>query len=69
MPYGGIDGDVPVPADYDGDRKTDIGTFRPSSSLWFLRPSGGGPDILVTFGIHTDTTLALPYSVRRTLTP
>jgi parallel beta-helix repeat protein len=33
-------GDVPVPADYDGDSKNDIATWRPSTGYWYILPSG-----------------------------
>jgi len=32
----GQDGDRPVPADYDGDGRTDLGIWRPATAEWFV---------------------------------
>ena len=34
--------DVPVPGDYDGDRKTDIAVWRPGDGNWYIRNSATG---------------------------
>ena len=32
----GVSGDVPVPADYDGDGVTDVAIYRPAFGHWFI---------------------------------
>ena len=41
-PQWGTAGDVPVPADYDGDGLTDLAVYRPASGVWWVKLSGSG---------------------------
>lgn len=38
----GLPGDIPQPADFDGDKRTDFAVFRPTTGVWYLSNSNNG---------------------------
>jgi hypothetical protein len=47
-------------SDFDGDGKSDLSVFRPSTGQWYIRQSGGA-DIVRPFGISTDVIAPADY--------
>jgi hypothetical protein len=58
-----LPGDVPVPADYDGDGVTDIAVWRPSTGGWWVKlsHSGGLPGRVAVLGNSDDLPLPGDY--------
>ena len=46
----GGSGDMPVPGDYDGDGKTDVGVFRDWTGIWYILKSSTGVGTGTTWG-------------------
>ena len=52
--------DIPAPGDFDGDGKTDLSVFRPSTGVWFQQRSTSG-FFATQFGQNGDKPIPAGY--------
>ena len=57
----GIDTDIPVHGDYDGDNLEDIAAFRPSEGNWYFHLSGNGAFTGIHWGQEGDVPVPADY--------
>lgn len=59
-------GDIPQPADYDGDKRTDFAVFRPTTGVWHISNSTNGTYASAStpsWGTATDQPATSPYLI------
>src|SRR5262249_37619432 len=69
VPFG-LNTDMPVPGDYDGDGQADVAIYRPAEGKWYVLPSTTGVAYTVLLGQRGDRPLVggLPSSISSDMT-
>jgi hypothetical protein len=57
----GMDGDIPVPGDYDNDGRIDLAVYRPSDATWYIQLTSNGSYKFVQFGLADDKPVPADY--------
>ena len=56
----GLNGDVPVPGDFDGDGRSDVAVYRPVNSQWYILNSSTGFTTSTTSGWGLNGDMPVP---------
>ncbi len=59
--FGGLEGDVLVPADYDGDGQDELAIWQPSTGLWWMRDVPEGTVWSVSYGEPQEVPVPADY--------